>query len=315
MNKFLSVLVLFFISLSLTFGQQESQYTQFMFNKLILNPAVAGSRGMSSVTALYRKQWISFPGAPETKLISFNTPLLGKRIGFGLSIANQTIGIMDNWQASMAYAYNIAIDDDTSFRIGIHGSLKRIGIDFSDPSVILYQNNDPSVVEVTDTDQYKGNVGAGIYLTLKHLYFGVSVPHFLPSSIGFNPDTGLTIAEEKPHYYAMAGAYIPVSKNMALKPAVMAKFVTGAPLDIDANLSFVFNKVFNFGVSYRVGGDGSGDSVDFLLFYQFSNIGIGAAYDYTLSQLADHNSGSIEALLRYDFIKETSDMANPRFFF
>jgi len=84
---------------------------------------------------------------------------------------------------------------------------------------------------------------------------------------------------------------------------------------LDLNLSVVFNTTFIVGASYRIGGNGSGDSVDFLLHYKIKNIGLGIAYDYTLSELNDYNSGSIEAIVLYDFVKERVNIANPRFFF
>ena len=113
----------------------------------------------------------------------------------------------------------------------------------------------------------------------------------------------------------MAGGLIPLSNSIGFKPAVLAKIVSNAPFDLDLNASIVINNQIVTGISYRLGGDGSGDSIDFLLHYRVNNIGLGLAYDYTLSQLTDFNKGSVEAIVVYDFQKERIDMANPRFFF
>ena len=88
-------------------AQQEAHYTQFMYNQLYFNPAYAGARGMPSFTLLYRNQWIGFNGSPTSGLLSFNTPLLGDRIGFGLTLNTQSTGIFNTWNAAMAYSYNI----------------------------------------------------------------------------------------------------------------------------------------------------------------------------------------------------------------
>ncbi len=90
-----------------------------------------------------------------------------------------------------------------------------------------------------------------------------------------------------------------------------------APLDVDLNLSFLFNKKVAAGASYRLGGNGSGESIDFLVFFQLSEqLGLGAAYDFTLSDLKEQQSGSIEVMLRYDLKTDKKvDMTNPRFFF
>ena len=312
-------LLILFMSLFFTtmgVGQQQSQYTQFMYNQLTLNPAYAGSRGLGSLMALYRNQWIGFDGSPQTKLVSFNAPLFGDRVGFGLTVSNHTIGVMNSWYAAMAYSYNIQINDDTSLRLGLQGNMRSLALDFTDPSVVIRQDGDASILENQSTNNFSGNFGAGVYFSMKQFYFGLSVPYLYPTEIGFNPDPGiLNIAQESPHYYAMIGTMIPAGSTIHIKPSVLAKYVQNAPFDLDINLSVVFNLVLTTGISYRLGGDGSGDSVDLLALYQYNNVAFGLAYDYNISELSKHNSGSFEALIRFDFVKEQEDMANPRFFF
>ncbi len=305
----------FFMLLMLTSeAQQESQFTQFMYNRMMYNPAFAGARGMGSLTAIYRNQWLGFDGSPQTKLISFNAPFAGNRVGFGLTIANQTIGISNHWTGSMAYAYNIKINDDTAIRFGLQGSMRYLGIDFADPAVYVVDEDDPSF-STEMRNKYTGNFGVGLYLTFKELYFGVSVPHFFPNEITFNNQNQFLVAKESPHYYMMAGAMLPLKEGLHLKPSILFKYVENAPFDLDINLRMVFKYQFTIGASYRLGGDGSGESVDLTAMYQYRNIGIGMAYDYTLSDLSEYANGSLEILIRYDFSKERNDIANPRFFF
>ena len=300
-------------------GQQEAHYTHFMYNNLTLNPGVAGSKGHPTVLALYRKQWIGFEGAPESKLMSFHTPL-GKRVGFGLSLTNDEIGISDSWYGAMAYAYRVQLSDDATVQIGIQGSMRFLGLDFDKPGTFILQNNDPSIANGVSR-QYFGNFGAGLHLDLGNMFFGASVPYFFPNIIGFdNPSvTSDQIAIESPHFYISGGALIPLTSSsqtsIALRPSALAKIVKNAPFDLDLNLSVVFNNTIITGVSYRLGGDGQGESIDFLLHYRLSNIGLGVSYDYTLSELTNYNKGSIEAIVVYDFVKERVDMANPRYFF
>ena len=308
--------LIFMASASMLFAQQEAHYTHFMYNNLSINPGVAGSKGHASALLLYRKQWMGFENAPESKLISFHTPL-GSRVGFGLTISNDQLGITNSWRGTMAYAYRIKIDDNTKIQIGIQGSMRYFGLDFNDPSVVILEGNDPSIVDNTLSKKYLGNFGAGVHLEFKQMFFGASVPNFFPNTISLNNSNLPDLAQETPHFYVMGGALIPLSakSNIALRPSALAKIVKNAPFDLDINLSAVFNQTFIAGVSYRLGGDGAGDSVDFLLHYRINNIGIGLSYDYTLSELTNYNKGSVEAIVIYDFVKERIDMANPRFFF
>jgi len=312
---------LFFLIVLIAFAtgaraQQQAQFTQFMYNQLYYNPAYAGVRGMPSFTVLYRNQWMGFQGAPISKLLSFNTPVFGNRVGIGITAFNQSTGIFNIWEGIMAYSYHIKINENSSFRFGMQGEITHFGIDFSDPSVIVRDSNDPSIREDKFVSEYRGNFGVGIHLQLKQMFIGLSVPSFFPSQIGFNtnPEVAKT-AEEATHYYFMTGIMLPISRTVQIKPVLLAKYVDGAPLSMDVNLSFVFNLVFTAGVSYRFGGLAGGDSFDLLALYQLKKLAIGMAYDIPTSEIKEYTSGSLEVLLRYDFIKETTDMANPRFFF
>ena len=81
-------------SLSTTLlSQQEQLYTQFMYNKLGLNPAFAGNHEQVALSAIIRNQWIGFEGAPVTQSASLNAPLASQKIGLGLNLTRNTIGI------------------------------------------------------------------------------------------------------------------------------------------------------------------------------------------------------------------------------
>ena len=311
-NLFTSLILLLFVTAG--FAQQETHFTQFMYNKLQINPAYAGARGHGSFTGIFRQQWAGFDGAPRTALLSFDTPLLGDRIGLGFTFSNYTIGVENTYNVTGAYAYNIKISKEASFRFGIQGNLRHQAIDFSDPSVVIRQNNDNSINENETVNQTTGNFGIGLYLTYKQLYFGASVPFFFPNEIGINTITATT-AEQTSHFYLMAGTLVPISKKVDIKPSFLLKYVNNAPIDLDFNLSFVYDRRVTAGVSVRHGGDDILESIDFLAMYQVNSLGIGVAYDFGLTELNSSNSGSYEVLLRYDLIKERADIANPRFFF
>jgi hypothetical protein len=93
------------------------------------------------------------------------------------------------------------------------------------------------------------------------------------------------------------------------------KWVDHAPFDADINFSIRYLEKITGGLTYRVGGTKNGESVDALLYFQFNQkIGAGLAYDLTLSDIRDYQSGTIELLLRYDFRDEKGNLENPRYF-
>jgi type IX secretion system PorP/SprF family membrane protein len=316
MKKLLFSLALMFVSWAML-AQQEHQYTQFMYNKLLINPAYAGARGVPSVTAIYRNQWIGFDGAPQSFLASFNSPFLSPRVGVGVTLSHNKIGLQRDFFGNIAYSYDLIAKEDVSLRMGVMGSLRSLGIDFSKSQA--YQPNDPSVLNQRANDIY-GNVGAGLYGTfMQKVYVGFSIPRIYSNVIGVNPGANLPTAKEYRHMYGMAGAILPLSKDINLMPAVLVKYVQNAPVSTDINVNLDIRQKVTAGISYRLGGDGPGESVDLLVLWQIhEQFGVGAAYDFTLSNIKDYSAGSIEVMAQYDLRNKNASkkkkMTNPRFF-
>jgi len=80
MKKVLIAFVLVVVSFEAITAQQDAQYTQYMYNTLVVNPAYAGSRGLLSLNGLHRSQWIGVDGAPTTQTLSLHSPV-GKKVG------------------------------------------------------------------------------------------------------------------------------------------------------------------------------------------------------------------------------------------
>jgi type IX secretion system PorP/SprF family membrane protein len=309
-----------------THAQQEGQYTQFMYNKTLINAGYAGARRVHSVYAIYRNQWMGFNGNPQSYLASYDGPI-GKKLGVGLNIVNQELGVTKNQYANMMMSYGIIQINDMSFRIGINGAIRRYTYSLTDPNVYIQDPNDASLRQTDQMAKNYFNVGAGAYFDYKNYYIGLSVPNLNKNliSVGFNPNS-TTAAQEKQHIYLMGGGLFKVKEE--IKPSVLFKYVQNAPFSLDLNLSAVFKRRFTAGVSYRYGESGGyGDSIDALAFFQISDkLGLGAAYDFTISGLQKHTTGTIEAMIRYDFSpsiknqvldkeKDPNRLSNPRFFF
>jgi len=301
-------------------AQQEHHYTQFMYNKLLINPAYAGARGVPSIMGIYRNQWLGFDGAPKSALISFNSPFLTPRVGVGVTISHETIGLQKDFYGALAYSYDLVATEEASVRFGIMGSMRSRGKDF-----VKAAPNDPSDPSIANGDEFvrdiSGNVGAGLYGTFSdRFYVGFSVPHIYSNTIGFNSSPGVVLqAKEYRHYYAMAGAVLPLSEDINLMPALLLKYVQNAPFDADININLDIRQKVTAGISYRLGGDGPGESVGLLVYWQATELmGIGAAYDFSLSSLKDYNAGSIEVLVQTDLKNKNKNkkkkMSNPRFF-
>lgn len=295
-------------------AQQDHHYTQFMYNKLYYNPAYAGARGVPTVTGIFRSQWMGFDGAPQSGLMSFNSPFLTPRVGVGAVMSMKKIGLNRDFTGSLAYSYELIKLEQVSVRAGIQGSIRSLSIAFDDATPVV---GDPSLDNQRASSIY-GNVGAGVYATFAERYYvGFSVPRIYSNTVGIpNPNADL-IAKESQHFYANAGGIFPLSEDINLMPALLIKYVKNAPLDADVNVNIDIRQKVTAGLSYRVGGNNAGESIDLLVMWQASpQIGLGAAYDFPLTDLKDYNSGSIEIMVQADLKKpnKKKNVFSPRFF-
>lgn len=316
MKNFLTLLLLLSCS-CVAWSQQEDQFTQFMYHKMGFNPAYAGSNETPCISILARNQWLGLEGAPETQLLTFNMPLSNQRIGIGATISRHTIGITERFTADAVYSYRIRMGRGT-LGIGVQGSVRLLRSNFLKAEATQPVGTDQAI-PVGIQSKYVPNFGAGIYYGSKRFFFGVSVPRLLQNNIDL-ADGGGVLSKEVSHLYIMGGILFDISETVQLQPQLLLKYVKGAPFDGDANFNFIFSEKFTAGLSYRLGGSkksGIGESLSLVFGAQITDdILFGLSYDYTLSELRNYNSGSVEGMLRYSIggRSKGEDFVNPRFF-
>ena len=297
------VLVFMFFS-AMGFAQQDSQYTQYMYNTITVNPAYAGSRGMLSIFGLHRSQWIGLEGAPRTNAISVNTPLNGNHLGLGISIVNDKIGPTVENTFSADLSYTVPTSETFKLSFGIKGTANLFNIDMDkldikDQGDKQFQNLD---------GKFSPNIGAGIYLHSDKAYVGLSVPNFIESDR--YDDDQVAIFKEKINYYFIAGYVFDINPSIQFKPALLTKLVQGAPLQVDLSGNFMFNEKFVLGLGYRWSA-----SVSAMAGFQVSEgLYVGYAYDHETTRLQKYNSGSHEIFLRFELFNSYSRITSPRFF-
>ena len=311
MRTKLIAFVLFIIGLESMYSQQDSQYTQYMYNTVNINPAYAGSRGVMSIFGLYRNQWVGLDGAPVTSAASLNTPIGNSNIGLGLSFINDRIGPSDETSISADVSYSIPTSETWKLSFGLKATANLLNVDFT--KLNIYNPADPRFQNNVD-NKFSPNVGAGIYFHSNKTYIGLSVPNFLETK-HFDENTSLNnsasfVARERMHYYAIAGHVFNLSPSIQFKPAALAKVVQGAPLQLDISGNFLFNEKFTVGAAYRWSA-----AMSAMVGFQASeNWFIGYAYDMETTKLADYNSGSHEIFLRYELFNNYDRVVSPRFF-
>jgi type IX secretion system PorP/SprF family membrane protein len=287
-------------------AQQEGMYTQFMFNKLNYNPGYAGSHASQTLTAIYRSQWRGIEGAPQAQVLSYSQPFLNERVGFGVNLSNQTIGINQMTNVDFMYAYQGIKLGYGKLGIGIQFSGRYFTQDWTDPRIVGTQpiGNDPSI-PAQATNKLLFNFGAGIYYSSqKEWYVGVGCPRFLPNNIDFADDGG-QLSREVFHLNLMGGKTFNLSDDLSLTPQVLARYAKNSPFDVDVNVSALVKRCVYGGLTYRTGGGitaKAGESIDLLLGVQATRkLFLCVSYDFSLTPLGRNTTGAIEASVRWWF--------------
>lgn len=290
-------------------AQQDSQFTQYMYNTININPAYAGSRGRLSVFGLHRNQWVGLDGAPVTNSFSLNSPIQNSNVGIGLSFINDKIGPSDENSISVDVSYTIKTSETFKLSLGVKGTANLFNVDFN--KLYIYSPGD-ALAQTNIDNKFSPNIGAGAYFHSDKTYFGLSVPNFLETKHfdAISNNSSSYIASERMHYYFIAGHVFNLSESVKFKPALLTKLVKGSPLQVDLSGNFLINDKFTLGAAYRWDAAAS-----LLAGFQVSKSWfIGYGYDMETTKLANYNSGSHEIFLRFEFFNKTDNIVSPRFF-
>ncbi|MDM1407505.1 type IX secretion system membrane protein PorP/SprF [Myroides sp. DF42-4-2] len=288
-----------------TYGQQDPQYTQYMFNHSNINPAYAGSREGLNIFGLYRTQWVGLKGAPKTATISMNTPLGESGLGLGVNFTNDHLGVMDDNTLSVDLSYAIDLNYNYKLAFGLKGSANLLDVNYS--KLDIYNPLDP-VAKEDISNEFTPNIGAGLFLYSDKAYVGISAPNLLTRTR--YDDNEVETLRQKLHLYLTGGYVFELNPSLKFKPAAMFKMEQGSPLQVDVSANFMFVDKFTVGAAYRWDASVSG-----LVGFQASeNIFVGYSYDAETSKLARYNSGSHEIFLRFSLFNGFKRVAAPRFF-
>jgi len=304
MKKTTILLVVFTLLFTgLVQAQQDPHYTQYMYNQNILNPAYAGSRADLSIGLLGRTQWVGLDGAPDTQTLNVSGRL-GNNLGAALSVIHDQIGPVDETNLSLDLSYAISVSETGKLAVGLKGSYNTLSFGITHPLQAndAYLNNLPK--------QSYPNVGAGIYYHTDKFYAGISAPNLLENYTYAVSSQVVEDVSDKIHYFGTLGYVFDINNNLKFKPSAMVKMVQGSPISLDLNGSFFINDLFEIGLSWR-----EGDSIDALIGVQVAPIiRVGYAYDHTITNLGDYNSGSHEIMLLFDLDFAKKHIKSPRFF-
>lgn len=291
-------------------AQQDALFSQYMFNKLVINPAYAGTRQALSVNLVGRKQWAGLNGAPATVTLSVHSPLRNDRMGLGGYVFTDVLGPMVNTGLIATYSYKINLGPG-KLSFGLQGGIQYTDVDWSkvemkDPDDIVY------LEDLQQKKKWIPDANFGLYYYGQQFYVGISSKHLFEQQFGLIEDQDNSVyGTLLRHFYLMGGYAFKVKEDrFVIHPSALIKYTKNSPVQADINLSMLFSNIFWIGVSYRT----EGTFVALAEVVISDKFRIGYSYDVFLNKLGVSNKGSHEIMIGYDFPVFNNRMLSPRYF-
>ncbi len=290
------------------FGQQSIRHSNYLFNKLILNPGAAGSNDYKEIMAGYRKDWVGFDGAPETMFLSIDGAILQRRIGLGLQVINEQLGAYRSTGVVGTVAGRVRLGYDNFLSVGISGGYFN---NVMDGSQLTFADQREMAIPTSNSQVNIFDMRVGVYYKDKKNFGGISVFNILEPELNYTGDQRDVVSQMSRAYYLMAGRQFWVTEVIDLIPSVLYKTTEAGNDQFDVNLRAMYDDFIGLGVSAR----SNGSIIALAEFFPVEYLRFGYAYDFTTNDLSIGSSGSHEIMVAYRIIQNKELTENPRYLF
>jgi len=292
------------LAASVTFGQQDPMYNQYLFNAYTVNAAEAGARSFGTVSVLQRWQWLGVEGAPATTSIGLETGI-GKGWGLALNAVDDRIGPATNKTVNLSGAYHINLNSNYRLSLGLSAvtNMQQVRLDRVQDLTDL---DDP--LFVGDINSFNPNLGGGVLVYSKRNFFGASMPRFIEYKL---TNQQMVSIDQLRHLFVYGGHIFDLSNMITLKPSALLKVVSGGPVELDLNAVVSFYDIVGLGLNFR-----TGDGIGFLVGTTVrEKVQVNYAYEVPLTPLRKATIQTHEIGVRYIFGATYNDkIRSPRFF-
>lgn len=310
------------IGIANVFAQQKPQYTQYIFNNYLLNPALSGIENYMDIKVGHREQWSGIENSPKTSFISAhwnlsdeylwknplslpetgNDPMSRSYLqhytsspahhGMGIMAISDKTGPISRLDVGLTYAYHLQLSGLYNLSVGVYGGVSRIALDVND--LTLENANDPALSNVLAA-QFKPDLGVGTWYYGPSFFAGLAIQQIIPQKLAFTNSTNYTEGKTVPHVFLTAGYKFFLDEEISVVPSAMVKKIPSLPVSFDTNIKFSYKDKIWLGGSYR-----KSDSFSAMLGFNFKNfVNLTYAYDITTSALKTVSSGSHEIVLGF----------------
>ncbi len=308
----ISVLALLLCAGLQAYGQQSPVFSQYMVNKFLINPAVAGGNGISTINMIAREQYLGFENAPRTFALSAQTRLMNDsyirralrirkdanqasriaNVGLGANIYSDRNGIINKTGIQLTYAYHLNFNNAFQLSMGLSGSAYQYKLD--DSEALLHDTGDP-LLDGNKKQFWVPDATAGVFVTNNKLYGGASLTDLFGSALKLGKDPIKDNFRTARDFNLMGGYRFSLDDNFILEPSFLVR-ATKFDFQTDISGKLYYQDEYWFGLSYRTNKTMVtmvGMSVDMFYF--------GYAFDASLGSIRNYSSGSHELMLGLRF--------------
>ncbi len=287
--------LLFFLLIPLSLSGQLTPFTnQYVLNPLTINPAYAGNRGVMNIAAFYRKQWVGIKGSPETMSLTVDAPFRDNKMGLGLNVINDKIGVTKETKFGANYSYKIDMKKG-NLSFGLGAGLMVTNTAWSD-LVVLDPGDEYLLIDskafVVPTFSF------GTYYSGDKYFAGFSIPKLVGYKFDFDKNKYVLNNNMGDYYYLFNTGYLfDLSSHLKFFPSALIVFSPGDKILYDINAHFRVMDRLWLGASYR-----NNRSISGMFQFQLTDqVKFAYTYDFDFAKLRTYSSGSHEIMLRYEF--------------
>jgi type IX secretion system PorP/SprF family membrane protein len=262
----------------------------YMFDKVLINPAFAGSSNWIVATLKRRDQTVGFGNHEKTQTLNLHSPIQKKHIGLGFKIVNTKMPVVSNLSIAGQLSYHLSFAGG-KLSLGIEGGIYKRQIDYK--KLVLSDASDAAIYPGTLSSTVP-DLSLGLYYQKKQFYAGLSNYHLL--KMRFEKSAGLTSeAHLFNHIYFNIGNVFQLKKKISFEPSLLIKHQPSSNTQIDVNAMFYYNDRIGTGVQYR-----SGDAVVSMIRINITeSLRITYAYDISISKLKTYSRKAHEIMISY----------------
>lgn len=288
-------------------GQQRPQYSQYMVNNFLLNPAITGIEDYADIRISSRQQWVGLDGAPETYYISAHTPLnkgaSGNKYhralahhGVGVTLHTDKTGPLRRTSFTGSYAYHLPITTKINVSAGASAGIIRNSVNGNE--LVLGNDGDP-LANGGDLSNNVLDLNLGLWIYSRNFSVGIAGAQLLRDAGSFRAEEeNRATFNLQRHYFATVSYRLEPTETIDIIPSVMLKLATPSPLSVDVNLRALYDERFWVGASYRH----KDALVGMVGIYVSPLLDISYSYDATMSNLNRVSTGTHEVVIGFKLL-------------